>query len=434
MIKKFKKSGAILIAIGTLVMAQPQKAKAELFSLFDVNNFKPAVDSTQFLTLYDADTHQKGEWNIGFYEDYAKNPLELAQPIGTRRQGVVNDTLITNIFGSYGFTDWFEAGVRVPLVNWNNYQGLSTSPLKANINPSDSFVMGDVGIDMKFRLVHSKYVGFAVVPFVNAPTGHSTTFMGQGTVTGGGKLALDFNPHKRVKLGFNMGYEAKDDVTIRGTRIDDTIPLGAALNIKPHDRFDIIAEGHTEPVARSFFKHQTQTPAEVNGAFRVHATRNLDVTAGGGAGVTHGVGSPDYRAFLGLNYTHHKEEAPPPKAPVVQAKKITIDQKIHFDFDKSVIKKESYGILDDVASILKSNSQIKRVRIEGHTDSIGSDAYNMKLSNRRANAVRDYLVNKGIAPSRLESIGYGKSRPIADNKTAAGRAQNRRTEFNVVEQ
>jgi outer membrane protein OmpA-like peptidoglycan-associated protein len=123
-----------------------------------------------------------------------------------------------------------------------------------------------------------------------------------------------------------------------------------------------------------------------------------------------------------------------PRPPKIEAKKIVIDQKIHFDFDKSVIKKESYGILDDVASILKSHPQIKKVRVEGHTDSIGSDAYNQKLSERRANSVRDYLISKGIDGSRLEAVGYGESRPIADNKTAEGRAQNRRTEFNVVEQ
>ena len=73
--KKLKKFSAILIAIGMLTIAQTEKVNAELWSLFDVNNFKPAVDSTQFITLYDADTHKRGEWNIGFYEDYSHHPL-----------------------------------------------------------------------------------------------------------------------------------------------------------------------------------------------------------------------------------------------------------------------------------------------------------------------------------------------------------------------
>lgn len=124
-------------------------------------------------------------------------------------------------------------------------------------------------------------------------------------------------------------------------------------------------------------------------------------------------------------------EAPRPK---VSAKKITIDQMVHFDFNKWNIKKDSYGILDDVASVIKANPQIKKIQVEGHTDAIGSEAYNMKLSEKRANSVREYLTNKGVDGSRLVSVGYGKTRPIATNKTAAGRAKNRRVEFNVIDQ
>jgi len=122
-------------------------------------------------------------------------------------------------------------------------------------------------------------------------------------------------------------------------------------------------------------------------------------------------------------------------APRIEAKKITIDQMVHFDFDKSNIKPEAAAILDDVAKVMQANPQIKKVRVEGHTDSIGSDAYNLKLSQRRADSVVNYLTTKGgIAASRLEAVGYGESRPIATNATAAGRAKNRRVEFNVVEQ
>ncbi|GEM_PF-2569209 len=135
---------------------------------------------------------------------------------------------------------------------------------------------------------------------------------------------------------------------------------------------------------------------------------------------------------LGCGRWYHVAEAK--RAPKVEAKKIVIDQMVHFDFNKYNIKPDSYGILDDVASVLQKNAKINKVRVEGHTDAIGSEAYNMKLSQKRADSVKDYLVKKGIDGSRLESVGYGKTRPIADNKTEAGRAQNRRTEFNVVEQ
>jgi OOP family OmpA-OmpF porin len=105
---------------------------------------------------------------------------------------------------------------------------------------------------------------------------------------------------------------------------------------------------------------------------------------------------------------------------------------IHFDFDKYNIKSEWMPILDEAASILKDHPSI-HVVIQGYTDGIGTQEYNQKLSERRANAVYRYLVSKGVSPSRMKTIGYGKLNPIADNSTDEGRAINRRVELKVVE-
>jgi outer membrane protein OmpA-like peptidoglycan-associated protein len=100
-----------------------------------------------------------------------------------------------------------------------------------------------------------------------------------------------------------------------------------------------------------------------------------------------------------------------------------------FDFDKSVIKKKYYSKLDEIAVIIKKDSKLK-VEVQGHTDSVGTEKYNMGLSLRRANAVRDYLIKKGgIAADRLAVVGFGESRPVAPNTTKEGRAQNRRVEL-----
>ena len=99
-----------------------------------------------------------------------------------------------------------------------------------------------------------------------------------------------------------------------------------------------------------------------------------------------------------------------------------------FDFDKSVIKKQYYSKLDEIAVMIKKDPKLK-VEVQGHTDSVGSDKYNMGLSKRRANAVRDYLIKKaGIAADRLTAVGFGESKPVAPNTTKEGRAQNRRVE------
>lgn len=120
-----------------------------------------------------------------------------------------------------------------------------------------------------------------------------------------------------------------------------------------------------------------------------------------------------------------------PKGVRVTKTAIIIDEKIYFQTDKAVILPKSYSILNSVAQAMKDYENI-HVQVQGHTDSDGSDSYNLKLSNRRANAVREYLVKAGIDESRLESKGFGESTPIAENTTAAGKEKNRRVEFKII--
>lgn len=106
-------------------------------------------------------------------------------------------------------------------------------------------------------------------------------------------------------------------------------------------------------------------------------------------------------------------------------------QNIEFDFNSDKITKASYPTLDQVAAILNANPTWGKLMINGHTDNVGSDAYNQKLSEARAAAVKKYLAGKGISEAAMSTAGYGESKPIADNATAAGRQNNRRVEFEI---
>lgn len=106
---------------------------------------------------------------------------------------------------------------------------------------------------------------------------------------------------------------------------------------------------------------------------------------------------------------------------------------IHFEFDSAVIKEESYPVVRAVAEALRQHAHIERMEIGGHTDSRGSAAYNLKLSRERAAAVKKFLVDDGIDPDRLESEGYGETRPLLDRHTEAAYAQNRRVEFLILD-
>ncbi|WP_242393850.1 OmpA family protein [Anaeromyxobacter oryzisoli] len=116
---------------------------------------------------------------------------------------------------------------------------------------------------------------------------------------------------------------------------------------------------------------------------------------------------------------------------VVKKEKIEIKQQIHFAYAKARVLPDSFPLLNQVAQVMKDLPDM-RVSIEGHTDAIGPEASNMRLSQRRADAVRDYLVSRGISADRLETVGFGPTQPIASNKTEKGRAKNRRTEFRIV--
>ncbi len=107
-------------------------------------------------------------------------------------------------------------------------------------------------------------------------------------------------------------------------------------------------------------------------------------------------------------------------------------QNVFFDFDKATLKPESRTELMEVVRFLRENPKV-RVEVEGHTDSVGRADYNLQLSQRRAEAVRSFLVEQGVDPSRLTARGYGSNRPVADNRTETGRAQNRRVELLFVD-
>jgi outer membrane protein OmpA-like peptidoglycan-associated protein len=115
----------------------------------------------------------------------------------------------------------------------------------------------------------------------------------------------------------------------------------------------------------------------------------------------------------------------------VTGERIEILQQIQFENDRDVLRPESEAVLRDVAAVLAAHPEIAKVRIEGHTDSKGNAGYNTVLSERRALAVRRWLVEHGIAGERLLAKGFGPTRPIADNDTAEGRARNRRVEFRI---
>jgi len=126
-----------------------------------------------------------------------------------------------------------------------------------------------------------------------------------------------------------------------------------------------------------------------------------------------------------------KKSEPMKPKPKPVAEKVTLAADVLFDFDKAVLKNEGKSKLDDLATKVNAIN-LEVVIAIGHTDSIGADAYNQKLSVRRAESVKAYLVSKRVPPNRIYTEGKGEKQPVASNKTRDGRAKNRRVEIEVI--
>jgi outer membrane protein OmpA-like peptidoglycan-associated protein len=161
-----------------------------------------------------------------------------------------------------------------------------------------------------------------------------------------------------------------------------------------------------------------------------------DSDASDGAIAGAAVGGTVAGGLLGWLVGHYVCEEPRPAAPFAAPppppparKHIELSADTYFDFDKSTLKPAGKEKIDaEIIPPMKAHPQLHAL-VEGYTDSIGSDAYNLRLSERRANAVRDYMVAQGIAASRITTKGWGKAKPVADNRTKEGRAKNRRVEI-----
>ncbi len=433
LVRRLRKS-VMLGLFFVLVLSGVSTHANALTTSFSVNTFQPTVDDSEYFTVYSAPTMLKRNFHVGFFLDYAHDPYEFGDQDFNRVEGIVDSLLTGNILGSYGITDWFTAGVLIPVYFWEGIRS-DTFPDENN------FDLGDVQLVLKFRLVDREkhHVGVAVVPFITFPSSTgSSDFLGNGSFSGGGKIVIDGRIKDRVSLALNVGYLSRDQITdVGGNDLDDQFlaSLGISVDLVK-DKFKLIGEGETATVAKDFFSERRTTPTEARVGFRYTWAHNHDVNLGSGFGLTNGIGSPAYRVFAGYTYTKRPVAdvtvPAPPVSEIEIGDELTLGDKIYFEFDKAVVRDISQPTLDKIAAFLKAHPEVTKIRIEGHTCDLGTDSYNQKLSERRAKAIADYLMGQGVDSSRIGTVqGFGESRPIVENVDEMHREQNRRVQIFV---
>jgi OmpA-OmpF porin, OOP family len=318
-------------------------------------------------------------------------------------------------------------------------------------------------------------LGLAIGSLI-AATSFGVLAQGQGAVEGELFYKKQYNDSvKHIEDGFNpgarIGYFLTDDLSLNlsydktnHTRSND----GTGNQKIKGDTGSLTAQYHfgqagvdsLRPYVEGGFGHQSRTNVLADGhsgrdqttqaiigtGVKYYFTNNLYARAGVEADYGIDNGKWDYSALVGLGVNFGgnagaaapaptpapaPEPVPEPEAPVAQVVRVELDVK--FDFDKAVVKPNSYGDVKNLADFM-AQYPATNVEVAGHTDSVGPDAYNQKLSQRRADAVKQVLVKDGVDAGRITSVGYGESRPVADNATEAGRAVNRRVEASVEAQ
>ncbi len=368
-----------------------------------------------------------------------------------------------------------------------------TGPLVA---PIADTTLGDVRLAGKVALLdeRSHPLGLAALLEVRLPTGDKQAFTSDGLAAVPGVVASrHFGP---VRVDAQLGYLFRKAGQYLQLVAQDglTYGLGGSLalpSIGQVQEWRAIAELTGQWPRGDVTSDRFRAPLSARAGLRARVWRKLGFELGAGKGLGQaGYGHEDYRIFMGVRWDDLRPEPVPgdrdgdgvpdaedrcpdepgpkelegcpdrdsdgvpdiddkcpdepgpaqnegcPGEPKVEieTERLSLKDAINFDTGKDVIRSESHAILDAVASILLSHPELRRVRVEGHTDNVGSATYNLDLSQRRAQSVVRYLVERGVPRERLLSKGYGYDKPVASNATALGRAKNRRVEFTILEE
>ncbi|MGV3625844.1 MAG: putative Ig domain-containing protein [Archangium sp.] len=403
---------------------------------------------------------------------------------GERQAALVENRLTTTLSGAFGVLPWLEVGASVPLVVFQNGQSVTSSRgdmiangVSQQVSFGTPWLQGRVA---PFQERDGAPLDLGVTLGLGIPLGATGSLTSEPYVTGQVLVgaARTVGP---VRVAVDLGALIRAERTIAVNDVIGSRLLGG-VGVST-----ISGPLRGELSFRGFIPLAGETAsAEVLGGAR-YSFGDFEVFGLAGPGIGNSPGTPAFRALLGVSFGGVKSgrctspstcaaavepikkdepvaappvvavvapakvvEAAPPavteEAPVAPAPepaaeavpqvelkndRIEIQGTVHFESGRAVIGAASFMVLNEVASLLNAHPEVKRVRVEGHTDDRGGAAANLKLSTARAAAVREYLVKQGVAADRLTSKGFGQTQPVMSNETAAGREKNRRVMFTI---
>lgn len=290
---------ALLLAAGT-AQALP----------VDVQGFHPSPFMHDMVTVETGDTAGETPWAAGLFVNYQKNPLVLFRVVGDEKTELANilaHQVTANVLASWSPVDWFAIGIDVPVVLFQSGDGFT-----GGSEPSVAS-MGDIRLYPRFRLLHTDVVSLALTATLSAPTGHLVDdYTGRSTV--GFYPGILLSARAGVfDLAFDLAATVTGDDSIGDAELSHSLQGRLGMRVRAVEGLlDVIGEIGTSMQIKDPFAAINESPAEALGALRFHVGKGVDLTAGGGAGITGGAGAPDLRVFAGFLVTSPPEPEPVP--------------------------------------------------------------------------------------------------------------------------
>jgi OmpA-OmpF porin, OOP family len=485
------------LVLALALTAVPSIAFAQGRTGFAVDRFEPAERGSQFFVNDTLDLRGSGRPAFGAVFDYAYKPLVFYDRAGNERSAIVRHQLFTHVGGALTLADFVRIGLNVPIAMYQDGETTIANgeTLRGADKPAigDVRLAADVALLGKYGDAFVLAAGIRGW----LPTGQRAQFTGDGSfrfapqamvagdvraLTYAARLAVQYRGRDDAYAGSSLGSELVGSIGAGVKTPDGRLVVGPEIWAS-----SVLTDGDA-------FLKTRGTPVE--GVFGGHyALDDLQFGAGVGTGLTRGYGSPEVRALFSVEYAPRYEapkpapvvpvtppspppepipekvvEPPPPPPPpepvdtdgdgivdsedacpklagprdpdpkkngcplvYVTEKEVKINDQIKFKFDSAEILQESDTLLGAIKKVIDEHPELTKIRIEGHTDNVGKPDYNKKLSERRAEAVRTWLVSKGVKKERLMARGFGQEEPIDSNETDAGRANNRRVAFTILE-
>jgi outer membrane protein OmpA-like peptidoglycan-associated protein len=438
----------VAAALAGALSAPPAGARDGAPSL-DVNRFHPAPGSGRLLTVDLADVGRSPGVVSQFMLHYADLPL--AYTFGDQMTGkLVRDRVTADLSFAFSLLNRVQLSVALP-VTLHQAGDIVTYPDVVTREPRSlpgisASGMEDLRLGLKGRLWSNERFGLGGVAEVVAPTGNAASYLGSANVAGSAQL-IGHARFQRVTVALNLGWQWAAEQRLLNIRAGNGLLYGAGVQVEVarHAGVPFSVLGEVYGLAAPGTGGSVSSPAEAMLAGKAQV-RDWSFFLGAGGGLNAGYGEPRVRVMAGLSYSWKYRPSPPrlsvpvPMFAVPQPSvtvgdhdsRLRLGEPVYFAFAKDTIDPISYPLLDELARFIRENPDLGPIRIDGHTDDVGSGQYNLDLSQRRARAILEYLGTKGVPVERLSPMGYGKKCPLLSNSTDEGRAINRRVDFVLV--